>query len=640
MTRLRGLIIVIILFFGNHSKGQWYDPEKINKKTRQIYEQAYDLAMQGDYMESIHKIDVCIKMDPRFVEAYLSRAGIYASIKKYDSSVLDFSRAFELDLLFCNTYLLPYSISLAGVGRFQDAMNKIDLFLSLGGLNEQSIKAANYRKKTYQFALDQEKLFSSNAYHYTPESLGDNINSSFLEYYPSLTIDEKKMIFTRRVNDDEDFYESNFENGIWSLAKPASGRINTNFNEGAQCLSQDGQWLIFTGCNYPEGEGSCDLYISYLKKDSTWTEAVNLGRIINSEFWESAPTLSSDKKDLYFSSNRPGGFGGKDIWISHRLASGKWSSPENAGNIINTSADETCPFIHADNQTLYFNSNGHPGYGQSDLFLSRKDSSGFWNKPVNLGYPVNTIDDEGSIIVAADGMRAYFASDHQTNNKKLDLFTFSLPNYARSIQTKWISGNVINKKNGIGLPSTIMLTEMSRRKQPIRIQSDENGQFLVTLPVPGDYAIQIERKGFLLYSERVQLEAENSDTSFQWKIPLSPIEPGEKIVLRNVFFETGSSKLSTLSQTELDELVLMLKENPGIKIEVQGHTDNQGKPADNLKLSILRAQSVSNYLKAKGISSARLSVNGYGDKRPITQNDTEQGKSLNRRTEIHVISVQ
>jgi outer membrane protein OmpA-like peptidoglycan-associated protein/tetratricopeptide (TPR) repeat protein len=640
MYRCWCLILFFVLAFHHPTKAQWYDPEKVEKRIRLEYEQAYDLAMQGNYAGSIRKINKCLSMDSRFVEAYLSRAGIYATLKKYDSSNLDFNRAFELDLLFCNTYLLPYSISLAGAGRFQDALNKLELFLLMDGLNEQSIKAANYRKKTYLFALEMEKKQAANDYRYVPTSLGDSINSEYLEYYPALTIDGKKLIFTRRVNNDEDFYESTLENGTWTKAKPVGGRINTNFNEGAQCISQDGQWLVFTGCNYPEGEGSCDLYISYLKKDSSWTEAVNLGRAINSEFWESAPSISADKKDLYFSSNRPGGYGGKDIWVSHRLATGKWSAPENAGPIINTTADETCPFKHADNQTLYFNSNGHPGYGESDLFLSRSDTAGQWTAPINLGYPLNTIDDEGSILVAADGKTAYFASDHNIETNKLDLYTFTLPSFARSVQTRWIRGMVTNKKNNEGLPSSILLTEMNRRKQPIRLQTDENGKFLVTLPVPGNYAIQIERKGFLMYSEHVPLNEEQRDTSFEWKISLSPIETGAKIVLRNVFFETGSSRLSSISQTELNELLQLLRENPSMRIEIQGHTDNQGKPADNLKLSMFRAKAVLGYLTSKGISTTRLKVNGYGDKRPITSNDTDQGKSLNRRTEIHVISVQ
>jgi outer membrane protein OmpA-like peptidoglycan-associated protein/tetratricopeptide (TPR) repeat protein len=630
---------LIMCSFVTRVEAQWYEPEKVNKKIRNAYEEAYDLAMQGDFSSSIGKINRCIEMDPRFVEGYLSRAGIYATLKKYDSSIHDFTQAFELDLLFCNTYLLPYSISLAGDGRFQDALNKLDLFLSMEGLNEQSIKAANYRKKTFQFALEMEKKYPGLKNRYTPVSLGDSVNSSHLEYYPSLTIDGNTLIFTRRVQEDEDFYESTYINGIWSKARPTSGRINTNFNEGAQCLSQDGQWLIFTGCNYPEGAGSCDLYISYLKKDSTWTEAVNLGQSINTEFWESAPSLSADKKDLYFSSNRPGGFGGKDIWVSHRLPTGKWSAPVNAGSVINTSADETCPYMHADNQTLYFNSNGHPGYGQSDLFLSHIDTSGLWGTPVNLGYPLNTIDDEGSIIVAADGKTAFYASDHGDQQNRLDLYMYTLPDHARSVKTRWINGWVIHKKSGEGLPSSILLTEMYTRKKPIRIQTDENGRFLVTLPVPGSYAIQIERKGFLMYSEHIQLDAEKSDTSFQWKIPLSPIETGAKIVLRNVFFETGSSMLSSNSQTELNELVQLLRENPGMKIEIQGHTDNQGKPAENLKLSMLRAKAVFSYLINKGIANSRLTVNGFGDKRPITSNLTEQGKSLNRRTEIHVVSV-
>ncbi|RZM02858.1 MAG: flagellar motor protein MotB, partial [Pedobacter sp.] len=384
-------------------------------------------------------------------------------MKNYKASVADFEMGMQMDKVYSETYLLPYSISLAGTGDFTRALEMVNLFLATPKLNEQSIKAGNYRKSVYEFAIDFDNKHPRGNYVFAPSNMGSNINSAALEYFPSLTIDGSNMIFTRRENSDEDFYETNYVNGQWTMATPLPGKINTNFNEGAQNISQDGEWLIFTGCNYPEGAGSCDLYIAYKTKSGNWTEPENLGPSVNTEAWESSPSFSPDKRDLYFASNRPGGYGGKDIWVTHRAVNGRWSKPENLGPVINTSGDEGCPFIHADNQTLYFNSNGHPGYGMTDLFLSRRTDSS-WAVPENLGYPVNTIDDEGSLIVASDGKKSYYASDGGDTKGGLDLYSFELKESNRALKTSWVKGKVFDKKTSAGLPSSVELTEVNSRK--------------------------------------------------------------------------------------------------------------------------------------------------------------------------------
>lgn len=290
------LLIVISLFVSAVSHAQWYDPEKVNKKAYAIYESAYQNALDQKYDAAIANIDKAIAIDPKFVEAWLTKAGIYADRKKYDSSVINFEAALKLDAVFAKTYLLPYSISLAGMGQFQKALMAVTEFLTNPTLNAQSIKAGNYRKSTYEFAIDYDKKHPAKNYVFARKNLGDSVNSDALEYYPSLTIDGKKLIFTRRIAGDEDFYECDLVDGKWSKAKPLGGKVNTNLNEGAQNISQDGEWIIFTGCNYPEGQGSCDLYISFKTKNS-WSEAENIGPIVNTDFWESSPSLSPDKRD-------------------------------------------------------------------------------------------------------------------------------------------------------------------------------------------------------------------------------------------------------------------------------------------------------------------------------------------------------
>jgi len=622
----------------NSVNAQWYDPRKMPKKAISIYVDAIDLARDGDYEKSIALLDKVIEKAPNYVEAYLSRAGLYAELKNYNASVIDFEKGIALDSVFSNEYKLSYSISLAGIGQFNKALTAINQFLDIKQLNSQSIKAANYRKSVYEFALTFEQTHKRTNLEIPLIDLGNGINTDALEYYPSVTIDQKKMIFTRRIGNDEDFYESNWIDNRWDSAQPASGKVNTQFNEGAQNISQDGSCLVFTGCNYPEGIGSCDIYISYKTKTGKWSEAENLGIQVNSEFWESAPSLSPDKKDLYFSSNRSGGYGGKDIWVTHKMSNGKWSLPENLGPKINTSGDEASPFIHSDNRTLYFNSNGHKGYGMTDLFVSTKDTANSWNEPLNLGYPINTIDDEGSLVVASDGKTAYFASDRKNKKAGLDIYSFQLPEDIRATKTLWINGMVYDKKTGIGLPSGVTLSDISHHNRNTIIQTDEEGKFFITLPVNSEYTFNVNRKNYLFYSAHFIVEENTKDSFYTLKIPLQPIEKGAGIILKNIFFNTKEFVIKKESLPELDNLVAMLNENPKLRLEISGHTDNVGKKEDNIKLSDNRARAVVDYLITKGIDRTRLQCKGYGDSKPLGSNETEDGKSNNRRTEINVIS--
>ncbi len=626
-----------LFFISITVNAQWYDPQKVNKKAYSVYETAYQNAVDQNYTGAIANINKAITIDPKFVEAYLSLGGIYADLKQYDSSIIYFEKALELDSVYSKTYLLPYSISLAGVGKFDQALIAVTEFLNNPQLNPQSIKAGKYRKGVYEFAIEYQKKHPTNNYVFARKNLGDSINSNALEYYPSITIDGKKLIFTRREKGDEDFYESDLTDGKWSKAKPLGGKVNTNLNEGAQNISQDGEWIIFTGCNYPEGQGSCDLYISFKTKNG-WSEAENLGPLVNTDFWESSPSLSPDKRDLYFSSNQSGTYGGKDIWVTHRNISGKWSRPENLGPTINTSGDESCSFIYADNQTLFFNSNGHPGYGQTDLFFSKKLDNNTWSVPENLGYPINTIDDEGSLIVAADGKTAYYASEGNDSKGGLDLYSFQLREDIQPPRTLWVKGKVYDAKTKGGLPSSVELTDINSRRLISKVQTDEDGNYLTTLPVGKDYAFNVNRKGYLFFSENYDLK-NSKDSIYTADIPLQPIEVGAAVVLKNIFFDTKKTELKPESIVELDKVIELMNDNPKLKILISGYTDNVGKAQDNLVLSNGRSLAVVNYLLAsKQIAKDRLQFKGFGSAKPIADNNTEQGKSLNRRTGLSVIS--
>ncbi|MBZ5857128.1 OmpA family protein [Flavihumibacter profundi] len=633
-------IIPILFFFLLTSPifAQVYKPEKVSPKAVKLYQEGIQLAENNLFREGIAKLQQAVGIYPGYADAWLSIAGMYGELKDYDNSILNYQKAEAIDSDYFRDYNLPYSINLAGKGRFEDALHAVNRFMTVNNLNEASQRAAAYRRRCYQFAIDQAKNPDIANYMFSPVNLGDSVNSAVSEYYPALTIDNQQLIFTRRVNNyNEDFYETRRNGNNWSAARGLTGMINSNLNEGAQSISQDGEWLIFTGCNFPEGMGSCDLYISYLTPDG-WSEPENLGNKINTDAWESAPSLSPDKRDLYFASRRPDGYGGSDIYVSHLLPGGRWSEPENLGPEINTSGDESCPFIHADNQSLYFTSNGLTGYGGDDLFMARKGPKGSFSLPRNLGYPINTIENEGSLVITADGSTAYYASDRSDSRGGLDLYTFTMRPDVRPIKTLWVKGRVLDAKTSKGLPSAVELTDISTRQLVSRIQTDETGNYLITLPVGRDYAFNVNRKGYLIYSENFPLSEKAPDSTYHIDIPLQPLTANATVVLKNIFFDINSTNLGNNSAAELDQLVHLLKENPTLQIQINGHTDNVGKAADNLTLSNGRAQSVVAYLIKSGIDAKRLRFKGFGATQPIADNTTEEGRASNRRTELKVVA--
>jgi outer membrane protein OmpA-like peptidoglycan-associated protein/tetratricopeptide (TPR) repeat protein len=632
------IFLFIFMFLVQAVFAQVYEPDKVNSKSVKLYQEAIQQAENDHFPEGIALLKKAVAIDPKYADAWLSIAGMYGELKDYDNAIFHYKKAEAVDSLYFKDYNLPYSINLAGKGLFEDALHAVNRFMTINDLNESSQRAAAYRRRCYLFAMEQAKNPDISNYTFTPVNLGDSINTAVSEYYPALTIDNQQLIFTRRVNNyNEDFYGTQREGNGWIKARGLTGMINSNLNEGAQSISQDGEWLIFTGCNFPDGMGSCDLYISYLTPDG-WSEPQNLGNKINTDAWESAPSLSPDKRDLYFASRRPDGFGGSDIYVSHHQANGRWSDPENLGPEINTSGDESCPFIHADNQSLYFTSNGLVGYGGDDLFLARKGPKGSFSLPRNLGYPINTIENEGSLVISADGSTAFYASDRADSRGGLDLYTFILRNDVRPTRTLWIKGKVTDAKTGQGLPTSVELTDISTRQVVSKVQTDETGNYLITLPVGRDYAFNVNRKGYLIYSESFPLSRKSPDSTYHINIPLQPITANATVVLKNIFFETNSTTLGANSEAELEQLIHLLKENPTLHIQINGYTDNVGKAADNLKLSNGRAQSVVNYLSKNGIDAKRLRFQGFGASQPVADNTSEEGRSRNRRTELKVVA--
>ena len=633
------LCLILLLLHSGVGRAQEYRPDKVSKKAVQLYEKAYEKASSGSNREAIDLLQQATDADENYADAWIALAKLQIENKNYSYSIICFRRALSIDASYFKPYFLSYAIALAGTGDFVKALETTNRYIDNYKPSGAALEAALQKKKNFEFATQQEKTSTTTNDRtvFAPKNLGPTVNSKMAEYLPSQTIDGKQLFFTRRVDTyNEDFFTSNgSRSGTWESSSPVKGSLNTPQSEGAMMISQDGEWLVFTGCYRPDSYGGCDLYISY-RTASGWSAAANLGAAVNSDQWESQPCLSPDKQELYFASRRTGGYGGSDLYVCKLQDNGKWSAPVNLGPSVNTPADEQCPFIHADNQTLYFTSSYWPGYGDDDLFYVRKQADGNWSQPTNLGYPINTIDREGTLFITADGKTALYAAERKDSYGLLDLYSFELKEKNRPYPTRWVQGKVTDKKTGKGIAATLELTDLSTRQVISKVKTDSSGNYLLTLPTGRDYAFTVNQKGYLFNSDQYFLKNGISDSAAQKNIVLQPIEKNAAIVLKNIFFETNRFELSPASVTELDKLVSLLQENPTIKIEIGGHTDNVGKAADNLTLSDHRAKAVVDYLLTKKIDPARLSAKGYGMTQPVADNNTTEGRALNRRTEMKI----
>lgn len=491
---------------------------------------------------------------------------------------------------------------------------------------------------------------------FEPKNLGAGVNSADPEYYPCITADDNTLIYTRRVKApeipvygmQEDFYVSQRgSDGTWQASKPVPVVNTRAFNEGAGTLSPDGRFIIFTKCSLEDGSyggelrglGSCDLFISRRIGDR-WTAPENLGTPVNSRNWETQPSLASDGRTLYYIRGMVAqdGIKSMDIFTCTFQDDGTWSKPEKLGDNVNTPYQEESVQIHPDGRTLYFSSNGHPGFGGLDIYVSRKQADGSWGKALNLGHPINSGADENSLLVSADGKVAYFASDRTGGFGDLDLYGFELYPEARPLPVSYIHGKVYDKTTKAPVEADVQLYDVADGKLATGAYSDpKTGEFLVCLPSGRTYALNAGAEGYLFFSQNYDVAAGNPKEPITLDVPLSPLTAGSTIALRNIFFNTASYELLPASNAELDKLVLLLKNNPALRIELGGHTDNVGADAANLLLSDNRAKAVRDFVVAKGIDGARITAKGYGETVPVATNDTEEGRAANRRTEVKVL---
>ncbi|KAA8474254.1 WD40 repeat protein [Arcticibacter tournemirensis] len=606
-----------------------------DKQAQKYYEQANRHLSAADYSKAIEELTNAVKADPRFPAALQQLGDIYRKLKNYKEAITFYRKVIAIDPNFHSLTYFGIAESELNSGDYSSALQHFTKYLSFPGLSDNSRKLTARYIADCHFSIEAIKK----PVEFKPVNLGPAVNTTSQEYLPVVTADEERIIFTRRVNNNEDFFQSIKTNSSWAPATYLSSAINTaNFNEGAQCISPDGVYLFFTGCNRPEGLGRCDIYVCK-REGNDWSEPFNIGAPVNTAGWESQPSLSANGRTLYFVSNRPGGLGGYDIWSTELLEGGKWANPVNLGPSINTPYDEHSPFIHPDNSTLYFSSNGWPGLGNRDLYFSRKNSDGQWQKPHNLGFPINTAGEESGLTVSADGRTAFFASNMKGGYGGMDIYSFELPPDDRPQPVTYVKGKVVDSETTESLNAEIKITELKSSAVIFQEESDQvNGEFLATMPEGKIFGLTVYKDGYLFHSENFTLDkAASASKPFSLLIALQKIRTNGIVVLKNIFFETNKAELLPESLIELSQLLSFLRSHPNTVIEITGHTDNTGNDAANQTLSESRARSVYNYLVSHGIAPLRLSYKGSGKTRPIADNSTEEGRRINRRTEFRIV---
>ncbi len=632
---LKTILPVLFVLFGISLGAQ-----VINKKTapaplKKLLFKSDQWLNQKQYVNAIKGYDKIIKKYPNYIDAWINKGSALYEQGNWEEAIKNYKQALELDPGYLSRLHFTVGMILFKQEIYEEAILHFKNYTTAPKTNPARLKVAQDHIEKGKFRATAMQ----NPVSFRPQKLSVSINTEMSEFLPSLTA-ENVMVFSRKVGNQEDLYYSIQLNGKWQEAMPISN-LNTSENEAAHSISADGKWLAFTICNRKESIGSCDLFISEWNGNA-WSIPKNMGPSINTTGWEAQPALSADGNQLIFASNREGGYGDYDLWISFR-SKGKWSSPKNLGNKINTAGKDETPFLHADGQTLYFSSDGHFGMGDRDLFISRKGPDGAWQAPINLGYPINTKNREGALSVSLDGQTAYYASDRSTNNlaPNLDIFAFELPDNLKPNPVTYLKVSLFDQASKISLSGNVSIIELVSKKQITNMPVYKLGSPIICLPTGEKYAFHVKVDDYQLYSEHFDLSiAKDKYEPYLLSIGLQKIttSAAKPIVLNNIFFETGSASLLNTSYSELDLLKTFLFDHADLRIEIRGHTDNTGNDVFNQTLSNDRARAVYEYLVNQGISRSRLTFHGYGASMPVDNNNTEEGRQKNRRTEFIIIN--
>ena len=547
-----------------------------------------------------------------------------------------------------------------------------EAYFHLGKLaytTNQKCDAINYFKKFLTYQGDFDTLFTeakmlmkwseeiceliNNPVPFNPKIV-KGISSQLDDYLVSLSPDNEIAYYTRKTKDfqisgyksepafQEKFYFSyRIADNVFDNGKEMPYPFNRNENEGGATITGNNKELIYTVCKMvtsPRQYYNCDLYSSKNIK-GYWTDIVPLERVNRPDTWESMPSVTADGRELYFVSNRPGGVGGYDIYKSFKDENGEWSEPINVGEPINTPGDEKSPFIHTDTRTLYFSSNGHPGMGGYDIYYVKLNDNNEKPEVKNIGYPINTENDEMGFIVSIDGKYGYFSSNNIKNESigGMDFYYFPLYNEAKPEEVILIKGNLKSDDTTKPIKATVQIKSMES-KHITFIPVDEDGDYVASLLKNEDYLLTIKGEDIVYQSTYVAAKDSITAPVIKLEMEVQPIEVGKHYRLHNIYFAFNSADILANSQKVLDEFIVFLNDHPTLQISIEGHTDNVGSDEFNLILSENRAKAVYNYLVNNGIDANRLQYKGFGESNPIATNETEEGRAMNRRTEFVILN--
>lgn len=642
-----------------------------SKKAAALFKEGNDImAMYGRQnvtktREALEKYKAALQIDPEYIEALYSAAQMYADLGEPGNQINNIKKAVALD----STYWVPAyyhcAVALCQKERYEEAVQWFNLFDKFSKIKKTNIKQDNkWRRK----ALAMVKVMS-NPVPFDPRYPSPYIEQSpFETYWPSISLDETELVLTSRLpldtvafrNDPsmiarinnnethEDLYILTRDNpdAQWRPMQPIYN-INTDFNEGTQSISPDGRWMFYTACGYRDSKGSCDIYFSQ-RTARGWTKGVNIGNPVNTAAWESQPCFSADGKTLYFvrgtarSSMRHGNIMKAALRGVNDQGVPMFGTVTNLGDSINSSGDESHPFIHHDGKTLYFSSDTWPGIGGRDIFISRLKDDGTWSRPKNIGFPINNTEDDDGLVVNASGTTGYYNSVRLIDGRrKREVRMFELYPEIRPNPVPFIRGYITDCESSKSIAATILLDRMPDGENIATARALDDGSFTLAVPGPADYLLSVNAKGYFFHAHKFNVaDVENRHGPIKLEadqVCLTPLKVGKKIALRNIYFDTDKYEVKPESKVELEILIRVMNENPSIRIEISGHTDSRASEQHNNILSLNRAKATVNYLVEHGIDRARFDVKGYGESQPCATNDTEEGMALNRRIEAKIV---